>query len=127
MNYQHLDIFGPGSNDLILRNHFEFMDVNVSFAAEEIEYIGIFKLTNAILGSVTVSVILLIILLLLMRPKMIPSRIQVLFEMIFEFFLDLFTKIFGDEHMARKYFPILMTIFLFVIISNFLPYLPFVT
>ncbi len=100
------------------------MNISVSMQAETLFTLFGMRFTNAMMGSVAVTLVCLLIIILLRNPKIIPSRIQLMFEFIFEHFYDLFTKILGDEKETRKYFWLLMTIFLFVFLSNFISYIP---
>ena len=86
--------------------------------------VGSFHITNTMIAT-WASIVLLLILSLLVRSRLteIPGRLQGFFEVILEFFLDLSESIAGPER-ARKFFPLVMTIFLFIVTSNWLGILP---
>jgi len=86
--------------------------------------IGDFHITNTMV-STWIAIVLLLILSLAVKSKIteIPGRLQGLVEVILEFFLDLAENIAGPER-ARRFFPLVMTIFLFIVVSNWLGILP---
>lgn len=80
-------------------------------------------LTNSMLTTLIVDAILLLIALAVgLRMKLVPTGIQNLMEMVIEYFYALAEQIAGKA--ARTYFPWIMTIFLFVIVSNWFGLLP---
>ena len=80
-------------------------------------------LTNSMLTTFIVDAILILIALAVgLRMKLVPTGIQNLMEMVIEYFYTLAEQIAGKA--ARNYFPWIMTIFLFVIISNWFGLLP---
>lgn len=89
--------------------------------------IGPFDISNAMLTMWVVMAILIIFAFFIRRKAGVsPSRLQVFFEMIMEYMLEKATQAFGSEKRARKYFPLLFTIFLFLLIANQLTLVPFV-
>jgi F-type H+-transporting ATPase subunit a len=108
----------------------------VSLAAEPVFYIGSFAVTNSLLTSWLVMILLIVVSFLATRrmPKnlesagneeLVPhSGLQNALEMIVEGFYGMARNIGGSW--APKFFPIIMTMFLFVILANFSGLLPFV-
>ncbi len=98
---------------------------SIEIAAEKIFNIFGFVVTNALLMS-WVSAALLIIGALIISKKL--SAVPAFFQNIFEFFIEkameLMEGIFGSRHAAEEYFPIVATIFLFILTSNWLGILP---
>lgn len=89
--------------------------------------IGPFNISNAILTTWVVSLVLIFFAYMVRRKSGIrPSKAQVLFETVFLYMLDKATQAFGSEEKARKYFPLLFTIFFFLLIANQLSLIPFV-
>lgn len=86
--------------------------------------IGGFHITNTMIAT-WASIVLLLILSLVVKSKLteIPGRLQSFIEVILEFFLNLSESIAGPKY-ARKFFPLVMTIFLFIVTSNWLGILP---
>ena len=97
----------------------------VSVAAETITEIGPLKLTNTIIaGWLVVGVISLLAFLATRNMQLIPSGLQNFAEAVLEWFLGLAQSVAGHEN-GRKFFIPTCTIFLFVVISNWMGLLPF--
>ena len=106
----------------------------VSLAAEPIFYIGSFGVTNSLLTSWLLMIFLIVVSILATRraPKnlesasnrdLVPqSGLQNAVEMVVEGFYGMARNIGGSW--APKFFPIIMTMFLFVIVANFSGLLP---
>jgi F-type H+-transporting ATPase subunit a len=56
--------------------------------------------------------------------RLIPSRIQTFFEWLMELGYDFVTETLGDRELARKFFPLLLTFFLFIATANILEFTP---
>ena len=71
------------------------------------------------------AMLVLILISLRIRSKLndVPGRLQSLFEVAMEFFLSLCEQIAGKEK-ARKFFPLVFTIFIFIIVANWMGILP---
>ncbi len=99
--------------------------IHISLAAEKIGEIAGFPITNALLMSLIATAILTTFAFLLLKNiKLIPSRLQTAGEMVVGGIYSYTATTLESETMARKYFPIIITIFFFVLISNFLHFLP---
>ncbi len=81
---------------------------------------------NTQIAAMFAILVLLIVGLLVRRKKyaLVPTGVQNFVEMIIEGFFGFFNGIVGDEEKTKKFFPLVMTIFLFVIISNWMGLLP---
>lgn len=97
----------------------------ISLRAEEIFHIGGLPVTNATLLS-TLVVLLLIGLALVLRRQMalVPRGVQNVFEAFIDGALGLMDSVLGDRKTSEKYLPLVLTIFLFVLCSNWLGLLP---
>ncbi|MBI4970672.1 MAG: F0F1 ATP synthase subunit A [Candidatus Omnitrophica bacterium] len=73
---------------------------------------------------IVIGILVLMSLFLLDKPQIVPSRTQAFLELIIEAFLKLCEDTLGSK-LGRKYFPYVMTVFLFIICSNYLALLPF--
>ncbi len=86
---------------------------------------GEFAITNTLLSSWFVTIILILFLLLGARKRaLIPGRFQGMVETLFEALLGFCSSVLGPE-MARRAFPIVATIFFFVLFNAWLSLLPF--
>ena len=79
-----------------------------------------FAVTNTMLSAWLTSVIMLVFFIGGARkPKMIPGRFQALVEIMFETLLNFASSVLGPE-MGRKSFPVVATIFFFVLFNAWL-------
>lgn len=84
-----------------------------------------FAITNTMLSAWLASGVLILLFVLGARKRsMIPGRLQSLVEVLFEGVLSFGSGVLGPE-MARKTFPIVATIFFFVLFNAWLALLPF--
>jgi F-type H+-transporting ATPase subunit a len=80
--------------------------------------------TNSMVGTwLTVVFLIVISLLVTRRMKLVPGRLQGLFEGLLGWLYDFLTGIAGEEH-ARSFFPVVCTIFLFVLFNAWLSLIP---
>ncbi|HJW87849.1 MAG TPA: F0F1 ATP synthase subunit A, partial [Dehalococcoidia bacterium] len=94
------------------------------FPPEEKPEAGSFAITNTLLGSwVTTACLLLLFYFVFRRAKPVPSRLQGMMEAIVEFLLNMTEGAIGKER-ARTIFPLVATIFLFVLFNAWLSLLP---
>lgn len=97
----------------------------VTLYAEPVGHIGNFQITNALVTSwVSVVLIIIFVLALRMRLKEIPSGIQNFFEWLLEGALSLCDQVTNDRKISEKVFPLAFSIFLFVLVNNWLGLLP---
>lgn len=88
--------------------------MHISLAAQTLFFIGSFPVTNAILTSWLVSLTLILVAL--------TSRGRFLLEMVYEGIEDLAVSIAGEK--GRNYTPLAVTLFLFILLSNWLGLIP---
>lgn len=98
---------------------------NIELSAEKLFTIGNFAVTNTLLmGWIVVVLLGLSALSVNRRISLVPSFLQNILEIATEYFLSLMEGLFGGRDKAEKYFPIVVTIFLFVLLSNWLGIFP---
>jgi len=94
---------------------------HIEIAAEHI--VGF--ITNTILSTWIVLLIWLIMGLIIFKGRnLVPSFIQNIVEIVLEGLIDMMRGVFGSRHEAERYLPIISTIFLFVLTSNWLGIVP---
>ena len=87
--------------------------------------IGEFAVTSTLMSSWFVTIILVLFFVLAARKRnLVPGRLQGIVEALFEGVLGFCTSVLGPE-MARKAFPVVATIFFFVLFNAWLSLLPF--
>jgi len=80
--------------------------------------------TNSSLFMVLTVLASVVFLALAIRPAaLIPGRMQGLAEMLYEFVADMVRSNVGNE--GRPYFPVIFTLFIFVLFSNLLGLIPY--
>lgn len=95
--------------------------------AEPIFHIGNFTVTNALLNSWLAVIILVLFLVAASKKiKRIPKGVQNVFEFLLESALDFADSITGDRKKSVKLLPICLTLFLFILVNNYLGLMPFV-
>lgn len=99
--------------------------IHVVLKAEEVFNVLGFPITNSLLMT-WITVALLIGFAIFFRSKiaMIPGKLQTGVEMLFEGVLNYMAETLESETLARRFFPLIMTIFLFVLVANELAFLP---
>ncbi len=93
--------------------------------AEPIFYIGSFTVTNSLLNS-WVAVFLIVLLSLMVRSRLatIPKGIQNYAEMILEGVYNLADSVTGSRQKTMKFLPLVLPLFFFILINNWLGLLP---
>ena len=98
---------------------------HVSLPAEAVFHAGGFPVTNTLIASLLTTVILVIVAYLATRKmKLVPGRFQCAMEAIVEALLGFIDSVAGKGN-ARRFFPVVATIFIFVITNAYLALLPF--
>ena len=98
---------------------------HIEIAAEKIFSVFGFPVTNTLLTSWIVMGVLVGGAFLISRHvESVPRGLQNLFESFCEGFLNLMSSIFGSNEKAEHYFPLIATVFLFILISNWLGIFP---
>lgn len=97
---------------------------HISITAEPIGTILGFTITNSILTTWAVMLLLTIIGVFLANSlKTIPGNLQSIGEIIIEGLYNLFNSILGKDK-VNKFFPLLTTLFIFIISANWIGLLP---
>jgi len=99
--------------------------MEISLAPETIFHIGSFPVTNSFLMTLIISAIVIVSSLIIKsRLKLVPKGFQNIIEYVMEAFLNLIDSVTQDRRQTKKFFPIVVTIFLFVILSNWIELVP---
>jgi len=97
----------------------------ISLKAQEIFNIGGFGVTNSLFSTFTVSLALIVLAIIASKKlRMVPGTFQSAVEVSFEWLLDLMQSMLGSVKKAEQYFPLIATIFIFIMASNFSGILP---
>ena len=100
--------------------------IKPSFTPEVVAQIGNFPITNSFLVTLVISAVIIIGALLLKRgiKNGKPNGFQNIIEMVFEGLLDLVDGVTGNREQTRRFFPLVATIFIFVILINWVEVVP---
>lgn len=99
---------------------------DIKIAPDTLFYIGPLPVSNTLIATwFSILVVLAFGFLAKRNLKLVPSGVSNFFEWIFEQILNLCEEVAGRER-GRKFFPLVCTIFLFVLASNYLELVPFV-
>lgn len=98
---------------------------HIEIAAEKIFQVFGFPVTNTLLmGWIVVVILVSVGVFTTKKLNVVPQALQNIFEVFIEGFLGLLESVFGARSKAEKYFPIVATIFIFILISNWLGIFP---
>jgi len=96
----------------------------IEIKAETLWTVGFFEITNTLFTSwIVVAVMLIIAVLSTRKMNFIPSGLQNLVEVTVEAIYTLCVNTAGEKH-GRRFFPVIATIFLYVVIANWMALLP---
>ena len=98
---------------------------HIEIAAEKLFVIFGFPVTNTLLMTWIVLGLLVFAAYHISRSiNSVPKALQNIFEILLEKFLGLMESMMGSREVAERYVPIVATIFLFILISNWFGILP---
>ena len=99
----------------------------ISIKAEELFELWHIPITNSILlALITCAVLLVVGLILRGQLKLVPGKLQSVVELLMEQVLALMDSVFGTREKSEKYMPVVLTVFLFILFSNWFGLLPIV-
>lgn len=99
--------------------------VHIALRAEEVFNLWGFPITNTMLMSwIVMAVIVVTALVVGKNLKKIPGKTQTFFETVFSFLLDYIESVLESRELARRFFPLLATLFIFILMGNWFGLLP---
>lgn len=99
--------------------------MEIHLAPEEILKLGEFNITNTLFLSLFIMLALFIFSKKISSGlKLIPSKWQNFFEALIETIFNFMDGVLEDKEKTKKFFPLVATIFIFVVLSNGLEILP---
>ena len=99
--------------------------IHISLKAEAVTHIFGLPITNTMLMSWLVMIVLIIVGVTVGRNlTKIPSRLQTFFETLFGFILDYVEEVLESRPLALRFFPLLITLFMFILLGNWFGLLP---
>lgn len=112
-------------NGFIATAHAAESGLSVKLSPYVIGYVGSMPVT-ASLVSVWLSIFLLVTFSIVFRQRLaaVPGAVQGVVEMIIGGVYDYVEDVLGSEKLANRYFPIIFTIFIFILTFNWLGLIP---
>lgn len=99
--------------------------IHVELAAEKLGSFWGIPITNTLITSwIVVAILVLVGYIVYRNISIVPSRFQLLLESLFEYLYDFVAETLESRELARKYFPLLTTIFLFIFTANIIEFTP---
>jgi F-type H+-transporting ATPase subunit a len=99
------------------------MEVHASLSAEQVASLGPIPITNSMLMAWAAIIVLSVFAYFAGRnPQLVPTEAQNVFEAILEALLSLVENTAG--HYARRVFPLVATLFIFILTANYMGLLP---
>ncbi|NCN06220.1 MAG: F0F1 ATP synthase subunit A [Candidatus Pacebacteria bacterium] len=102
-------------------------NIHISLSAETIFYIGGIAITNSMFTTSVVSLLLLLIAVIANRkiaPTSRPTGLQNVMEWVVEALFNLVHSITHDLKKTHRFFPLVATFFLFILLNNWFGLLP---
>lgn len=121
------------------RRHFQWRTLDISpflrytqaimprieIAAEKLFHIGGFDITNTLITSwVVVALLVAAAVVVHKRLTIVPGGLQNVFEFFIEQLISLMQGVLASRATAEKYFPVVGTVFIFILTSNWLGIMP---
>ena len=98
--------------------------LQISLAAEPIAHVGGFPITNSLLATwFTMAVLFIFSWLATRNMTLVPSGLQTMAEVIVGGMYDFFKTVTGEKYI-NKFFPMVGSIFIFIITANWMGLLP---
>lgn len=100
--------------------------MNISLAAEPLFHLGSMPITNTLVVAWFLILVFIILIIALRAKKisLVPKGLQNILELVIESLLNLIQSVAGTRELAIKFFPLVATIFLYVILSNWVELIP---
>ena len=101
------------------------MNLDISLSPEILFHIGSFPVSNAFFWSIFLSLFIISTTLLIrFNLKTVPGKLQSVFELLLEGGYEFVLSIVESEKKAKRIFPLVMTLFIFIITANLATYIP---
>ncbi|KKS84743.1 MAG: ATP synthase subunit a [Parcubacteria group bacterium GW2011_GWA2_43_11] len=99
--------------------------IHIALKAEQIVHVWGIPITNTMLMSWLVMLVLIVCGYVIGKKlQKIPSKAQTFFETLFSFLLDYFEEVLESRELARRFFPLITTFFLFILLGNWFGLIP---
>lgn len=101
-------------------------DFHITLAAEKLGYLFGLPITNTMVTAWLIMALLIILGIVVRKNiKLVPGKLQNAMEMLVEYVFGYVEETLGSRALAKRYFPLIATIFIFVLAGNLFDFLPF--
>lgn len=101
--------------------------LHIALSAQRLGSVFGIPITNTLLTAwIVIGILIITAFVVGSRVSLVPGKVQNFFETLFEFVYGYIKDTLGSEALAQRFFPLIMTIFLFVFVANMFEFLPFV-
>lgn len=101
--------------------------LHITLGADTLGHLWGIPITNALVPALMTSVILVVLALVIPRTlKLVPSKGQTFVETAIGGGYDYVESVLEDKSLARRFFPLIATLFSFILIGNLIGFLPIV-
>lgn len=99
--------------------------IHIALKAEEVANLWGFPVTNTMLMS-WIALLLLVAVAFTVNKSIrkIPGNLQTFFETLFGFLLDYIEEVLESRELAKRFFPLIATLFLFILVGNWFALVP---
>ncbi len=99
--------------------------IHIALKAEKIAEVFGFPITNTMLMAWIVMLVIGVTAYFVGKNiQRIPSKTQTFFELVFSFLLDYMEEVLESRELARRFFPLITTLFFFILIGNWFGLIP---
>ncbi len=99
--------------------------IHIALAAEPLFHVYGVPITNSLLLTwIVMGVLLLTAYVVGRKPSLVPGRLQSAFESLFELLISYMAETLESTKLAKRYFPLIATIFLFIFTANMVTFIP---
>lgn len=98
--------------------------MTISLAPEVLTHLGPFAITNSLLSAAIITIFLVVLIVVNSNKISVfkPSKMQLIIETVYSTLKSMTTGVLGKE--TQKYWPFLLTFFVFILFSNWFGLLP---
>lgn len=99
--------------------------IHIALKADTLIHVWGIPITNTMLMSWLVMLVLVLGAYAVgSNLKKIPSKVQTFFEALFSFLLDYIEEVLESRELAKRFFPLIATFFMFILLGNWFGLLP---
>ncbi len=99
--------------------------IHIALKAEEIGHLFGLPITNTmIMGWIVMAVLIGTGVFMSRHITKIPSKAQTFFETLFSFLLDYLEEVLESRELAKRFFPLITTLFMFILLGNWFALVP---